>query len=309
MAEIGGTIETMIGKRRLDWPSACLFVTADPDWKKKIFVGGCVLLLPLIGWPAILGYRKEAILRLKHGTSPVLPDWNAGLWHFTAEGLKAVGVINAYYLPIYAWFAFRFFSAPELQSFPWFALACGCALFPIFSTLVVPVVLLYCRFLAPAGVMSTGELAALSAVFVFATFVIPAGFLNVTRTEKLLSAFNLARAWSLICRHFRAYCEAWIGSGLMSLVGHLCFPFSPWGVVWCYLGIVYSFNEIPLTGDARDTPADLQQSWFRRFQSEHWTRYDITRRGWFEQHRLSVPGDQNSGFTALSLGLLKIPIR
>ncbi len=300
----------MIAERcRLDWRSACLFMTADAAWKKKILVGGCLLLLPLVGWPAILGYRKEAILRLKHGSSPVLPDWNVGFGHYVVEGLKAIGIINAYYLPIYLWLAFRFSSAPELQSFPWLTLTCVCALLPIFSTLVVPAVLFYCRFVAPVCAMSTSELAGLSAAFVLATFVIPAGFLNVTRTERLLSAFDLSRVCSLIVRHFRAYCEAWIGSGLISLVGHLCLPFSPWGIVWCYLAIVYSFNEVPQTGNAGDAPADLQQSWFQRFQSGHWQRYDVSRRGMLERYQLVATREDDSGFTVVSLGLLKIPIR
>src|SRR5580658_9037008 len=59
---------------RLDWRSACLFMAVDPSWRRKVWIAGLVLLIPVIGWPAILGFRKEAIFRLVHGNHPVLPD-------------------------------------------------------------------------------------------------------------------------------------------------------------------------------------------------------------------------------------------
>ena len=30
----------------------------------------------------------------------------------------------------------------------------------------------------------------------------------------------------------------------MSLFGHFAIPLSPWGVAWCYLAIIFLFNEI-----------------------------------------------------------------
>ena len=38
-----------------------------------------------------------------------------------------------------------------------------------------------------------------------------------------------------IARGPREYLEAWVGSGLVSLVGHFSGVLAPWGVVWCYL--------------------------------------------------------------------------
>ena len=37
---------------------------------------------------------------------------------------------------------------------------------------------------------------------------------------------------------------AWWHSGLISLCSHFALPFSPWAVVWCYLAIIFLFNEL-----------------------------------------------------------------
>jgi hypothetical protein len=36
----------------------------------------------------------------------------------------------------------------------------------------------------------------------------------------------------------------------MSLAGHFALPIAPWGVVWCYLGILTLFNEVLLAAGA-----------------------------------------------------------
>jgi hypothetical protein len=114
-------------------------------------------------------------------------------------------------------------------------------------------------------VFSDLEALAIGAGFGLMTFLIPSGFLNVSRTGRILSAFDFPQALGRVWRCGREYIEAWAGSGLISLAGHLCVPLSPWGVVWCYLSIVYCFNEVPLA--AGDPEASyLQGSWIRVFR-------------------------------------------
>jgi hypothetical protein len=248
---------------RLDWPNALLFFTADPHWRRKIAVGGLVLLTPVVGWPAVLGFRKEAIFRLIRGDDPVLPEWRGNFAHLLGEGLKAVAVINGYYLPVYLWMAFRLIGHPAAEHIPWVWIALVALAMPIFSTLIVPAVLAADRLLAPEPAFSTGESLAIAIVFGLLTFVIPSAFLNVSRTGRIVSAFDLPRALRRIAREPREYLEAWIGSGLVSLAGHFSGVLAPWGVVWCYLAIVYAFNEVPLA--AGDPEASyLRGSWFAR---------------------------------------------
>jgi hypothetical protein len=66
-----------------------------------------------------------------------------------------------------------------------------------------------------------------------------------------------------LLRNFRSYGLAWYRSGVMSLCGHFVVPYSPWGIVWCYLGIIYSFNRVladELARHGRLSP----DSWFAR---------------------------------------------
>jgi hypothetical protein len=77
-------------------------------------------------------------------------------------------------------------------------------------------------------------------------FLIPSGFLQVSLTRRYRSAFAFWRAIPFVARNLPLYLEAWWHSSLMSLAGHPALPLSPWGVVWCYLGIVFVFNELLL---------------------------------------------------------------
>src|SRR4051794_391692 len=70
-----------------------LFLLHDPDWRRKVFVGGLLLMIPVVGWFATLGYRKALIARLYQGNRLPLPDWHGQVWTHIREGLKAAGVI------------------------------------------------------------------------------------------------------------------------------------------------------------------------------------------------------------------------
>ena len=250
----------------INWHSALLFPTADPAWRRKILIGGLVLLLPVVGWPTVLGYRKEAVFRLIRQDRPILPVWRHNGMHFFLEGLKAVAVINAYYLPLFVWLAVRLHGQPVMDRIPWVGVLTFLALAPIFSTLVIPGILTAVRLLSAEPVFGDAEALAIAATFGLLTFLIPSGFLNVSRSGRMCSALDLPQALARVRRCFPAYLEAWIGSGLISLAGHLCVPLSPWGVVWCYLSIVYCFNDVPLAAQDRREAAYLEESWFRIFR-------------------------------------------
>ena len=78
------------------------FVVRDPGWRRKILLGGLLMLLVnAVGWPVALGYRKALIGRLLDGTDRPLPDWSTGILHYYLDGLKALGVIFGYLSPVY----------------------------------------------------------------------------------------------------------------------------------------------------------------------------------------------------------------
>ena len=243
-----------------------VFMVRDPLWREKIFFGGLLLLLvPAIGWPAALGYRKALVGRLLSGQSPVLPDWKGQVWRHFTEGLKAIGVIFSYYTPLYVVLGIVIHSNGWVPNEYWLYTFLFFLLAPLFSPLAFPLVVIYWGFFghpSPLGVPTTATLLLL---FTLATFVIPAGFLQVSRHGSCWSAFRLFEALSLIRRNLRLYLRAWRHSIVMSLSGHFAIPFSPWGIVWCYLGIIFLFNSILVEGEGDLAP---DGSWFGKLASE-----------------------------------------
>lgn len=223
---------------------AGLLPVLDPDWRAKIRRGGLLLCLPFVGWPAVLGYRARFVRHLFHPTAAALPDWEEGFWGFVREGLAAMAVIFGYLAPLYvavAWLALERGFVPGSGTI---VLAVAFAAFPIFSPLSFPVGAL---LLTRGGWVGGGECALALAVWALLVFLVPAGFLQVSLGRSHWGAFALWRTVPFVARNLRAYAAAWWHSGIMSLTGHLFLPFAPWGVVWCYLGILTLFNEILIT--------------------------------------------------------------
>ena len=239
----------------------------DPRWREKIFFGGLLLLLaPPIGWPAALGYRKALVGRLLSGKRPVLPDWNGQVWRHFIEGLKAIGVIFSYYCPLYLVLGILIGANGGVPNEYWLYTLFFFLLAPLFSPLAFPLIVIYWGFFGdpnPLGIQTTAMLLLL---FATTTFVIPAGFLQVTRSGSCLSAFQLFEALSLIRRRFQLYLRAWYHSMVMSLIGHFAIPFSPWGIVWCYLGIIFLFNSILVEEDGE---LPREGTWFGKLDSDH----------------------------------------
>ena len=296
---------------QLDWSSATQFPVADPDWRRKIIRGGWILLIPLIGWPMILGYRSDAVFRLLKDEKPLLPNWERGLGHYLYRGLQAMLIINIYYVPAWIYLIVKFRTHPGGAEIPWLWLAAFFAVLPIFSTLIIPCLTFWGLFLIDHPVFSIPESFALGVLFGGLTFLIPAGFLNVSRTRRMRSAFNFACGLRLIRDTFPRYVEAWAGSCVVSLIGHLCIPFSPWGVVWCYLAIIYSFNEVPLFCKNAEDRAYLHRSAFPRFRDRFWRGYECVKRGRFTERRHRKPiALDNTGvdaFSVVTLGPFRIP--
>ncbi|QEL16252.1 DUF4013 domain-containing protein [Limnoglobus roseus] len=244
-----------------------LFLLHDPDWRHKVFVGGLLLMIPVVGWFATLGYRKALISRLFQGDRYPLPEWRGEVWAHIWEGLKAGAVISVQYLPLC--FALAALLASRDAPFGPRLLTASVffALFPIFSTLAFPLAVVYWAWPVGVAYLHPLEAVALLAGYGAVTFVIPAGFLQVSRRGRYAAAFRYHESLPFLVRNFRAYVLAWYRSGAMSLCGHFAGPYAPWGVVWCYLGIIYSFNRV--LADELARKGELSpKSWFARLDRD-----------------------------------------
>ena len=292
---------------QLNWRAASLLFALDPAWKRKLFLAGLVLLIPVVGWPTLLGYRKAFIERLIKGQSPIMPEWRGQFLHHMSEGFKAVFVIFAYLSPIFIWFLLRMQGELASAELPWFAISLLLLIFPIFSPLLLPLLIQYFMWFVDDPSLRLGEGMAMLTLYTAVTFFIPAGFLQVSKTTRICSAFNLPAAFALIKNWPRRYCEAWLGSGLMSLMGHFAIPLSPWGVAWCYLGIVYAFNEVPMKERGRS--GYLSDSWISKvndgfLETLHHDRGRYLMRYTHLEPVTNVP----LNLTTLRAGLFEIPI-
>jgi hypothetical protein len=77
----------------LDFGRCFTFVTEDPDWVKKVLIGGAFTLASmfLIGAFFVAGYCARVLRNVAAGAAHPLPDWD-DLGGFFSEGLRLVGL-------------------------------------------------------------------------------------------------------------------------------------------------------------------------------------------------------------------------
>ena len=83
----------------MDIGRAIQFWLQDPDWIKKVLIGGVLLLVPIIGWLIVSGYYLRHVQNVIAGNDNVLPEWDQ--WgEDLARGVKVLVVFIAWMLPV-----------------------------------------------------------------------------------------------------------------------------------------------------------------------------------------------------------------
>ncbi len=81
----------------LDFGRAFSFVPQDPEWIKKVLIGGGFTLLSalLVGIPFVFGYFSRTLRNVSEGSARPLPEWTdlGGIFN---EGLRLAGVYLVY---------------------------------------------------------------------------------------------------------------------------------------------------------------------------------------------------------------------
>jgi hypothetical protein len=77
------------------------FVPEDPDWIKKVLIGGVFMLLAglLVGAVFVAGYGLRLLRRTARGEPRPLPEWD-DLGGLFSDGLRPVGIYIGYALPV-----------------------------------------------------------------------------------------------------------------------------------------------------------------------------------------------------------------
>lgn len=88
-------------RQTIDFGRPFTFVFEDPDWVRKILMGGLMYLLSfvLIGIFFVFGYCARLARNVAAGVARPLPEWDEWGNDF-AEGLKLFLIVLVYYLPI-----------------------------------------------------------------------------------------------------------------------------------------------------------------------------------------------------------------
>jgi hypothetical protein len=84
----------------MDFAKAFAFVFEDPDWVKKIIIGGLVGLIPVIGQLIVLGYMVGVGRNVIKGNPQPMPDWS-DFGQFLIDGVYVFVISFVYVLPIF----------------------------------------------------------------------------------------------------------------------------------------------------------------------------------------------------------------
>lgn len=226
------------------WRAAFRFPLHEPGAIGKLtHAGWWVLLCPPIGWLMALGYRREVALNLVDGRTPVLPGWRGLHLPALGYGLKALGVILAYFAPLLALYWALALTGPGEAVSRWREIGLFFLCLPVFVPVTMPGLLVAYPRWHPWMDLSTGEVAVLAAVFVGTTFLLPAAFMQVSLHRRFRAALRVDRVIRLVAAAPALYLEAWAVSLAATALAGLTGPLLPWGVVWSYLVIGFAFNN------------------------------------------------------------------
>ncbi|MEL6716032.1 MAG: DUF4013 domain-containing protein, partial [Planctomycetota bacterium] len=194
----------------VDPHAAGLYVLQDPAWRHELRQGGRVLLIPLVGWPMLLGYRRAQVDHFFGAHATAMPRWRgAGRVHLT-NGLKALAVIGCYTAPASVWLAATLVSRGHVPGAVEGTAAMALTVAPILLPLALPIALLtYSTEVGGPALLTLPEASCCGALFAVAVFVIPAGFLRVTQTGRFTSALALRSVLPFVLRNARDYVRAW----------------------------------------------------------------------------------------------------
>lgn len=196
----------------MDFGRAFQFFFQDPEWVKKVLIGGLFQLLTilLVGLPFVFGYEMRVLQRTWAGDPRPLPEWD-DFGGFFRDGLKGLGLGLAYFL----------------------------------GALVVPGSL-GCMLAMVGGAVSSGTgsdaaggLVALGMVFLqvvggimvlIVALYFPAAFTRMTLYQRFGAGFEFRENWELIRRNPGNYAIAILIFLVSNFVAQL-------GIVLCCIGV------------------------------------------------------------------------
>jgi hypothetical protein len=209
------------------------FVPEDPDWIKKILVGGVFMLLAglLIGAVFVAGYGVRLTRRSAAGDPRPLPDWD-DLGGIAGDGLRALALYFAYALPV---------TVVPLAIMALVAVA-GAGLSRSGSSDASD------AFGAVAALGFMGLYAVMAIVMLLLSLYLPAAFARFVMLERLSAGFEVAENMAFIKRNLGNYAMALLLYLLASFAAQLgillcCVGFFP-ASFWAFCILCWGLGEV-----------------------------------------------------------------
>ena len=234
---------------------------AEQPWRSAVFRGGLLLLfLPPFGWQIAMGYRRAVGMSASEGCAELLPPLKGHYLSYYRGGFEASLVIIAYCSPslILFWLA----GLPGMESLAELILPAICfwaAVF-VFPPLAIPLLPPAYMRLFPVLSPSPQALMMCSGLLLISVLLLPAAFINVSRTGSIRSAYRIDQSIRFILQNFRLYCEAWCISIAATAVAFCLGPLCPWGLFWSYLAILSAFNQALANSRGCHVPPHIKTS-------------------------------------------------
>lgn len=194
----------------IDFAQPFRFVFEDPDWIKKIVIGGLFYLLSflLIGLFFVAGYAVLLARNVIRGVARPLPEWN-DLGTYFVDGLKVFVICLVYALPILL---------------VWFLMFGGAALSGALESEEIGAVV--------AGMSGCVTLLMVLFIFLYSLFL-PAALLMFVATGTISEAFNVRRIVRFVVNNPANYILAW----LIYLVSNFL---SQFGILLLCIGVIFT---------------------------------------------------------------------
>lgn len=190
----------------MDLGRGLTFVLDDPDWWRKLLIGGVIAFIPLAGIFIWLGYFRELYLRLWQGVELPLPEWDH-LADKLGHGFRIFFACLVYILPLVAFYFLMFLVA---------MLTIGLDdQGTVFAVTMVLFVLLYVVW------------------SFYLMIVMPAIFIAYFRSGSITAAVSPVRHWSIIRAAGSRY---WVAL----VMGHLAYFLAGFGVLLCFVGVLFT---------------------------------------------------------------------
>jgi hypothetical protein len=235
-------LEAIAAAAGLNFRSAATFMAAQPGFRGSLFWGGALMLLcPPVGWIIALGYRSLLLNRLIDNHSITEPRLPRSAWSCFKNGLKAVGVIYAYYLPFLCLFLLLGAGSASALEAHIGQVAVYLAVIPVFLPVMMLGVPAYYLRHYDWIQLGAGDFVILAVIFLGTTFLMPGAFMQVGLHGTYRAAFYFLEVLKGIFANIKSYLIAWLLS-LIVLTGTVAaLPLLPWVTFWAYLVFGFLF--------------------------------------------------------------------